>query len=179
MAHYDNPTSDSDQQHSNTTHGNVNPIRSSQRLSFEQSSLTSENGGGGRRLSVSVFQPALGPDGQVTGAYWESRDLSRRPNIHRSHLSSSIQTGNLGIFYPIDGDRRNTPVKSTDGICSSTNFPISGISSSANFFRDIKCEKTSIHSDSPRRFYSLHPRRNFIESRKSASPGFVTSSCLG
>jgi len=96
MAHYDNPTSDSDQLHSNTTQENVTPTRGSQRLSFEQNSLTSENGGGGRRSSVSIFSSVLGPDGQVAGTYWESRDLSRRPNIHRSHLSSSIQTGTLG-----------------------------------------------------------------------------------
>jgi len=95
MAHYDNQTSDSDQHHSNTTLEAVTPTRSSQRPSFEQSSLTSENGGGGRRSSVSIFPPILGPDGQVAGTYWESRDLSRRPNIHRSHLSSSIQTGTL------------------------------------------------------------------------------------
>ena len=98
MAHYDNSNSDSDQQQSNTTHENVTPVRSSQRLSFEQSSLTSENGGSGRRASLSVLPPAVGVDGQVTGTYWESRDLSRRANIHRSHLSSSIQTGRLGTL---------------------------------------------------------------------------------
>ena len=97
MAHYDNSTSNSDHQPSNATHGYVTPVRSGQRLSFEQSSLTSENGGGGRRSSLSVLPPAVSADGQVTGTYWEGRDLSRRANIHRSHLSSSIQTGTLGI----------------------------------------------------------------------------------
>ena len=66
-----------------------------QRLSFGQSSLTDESGG---RRSFSSNAPPLGiadvgAAGQAIGAYWEGRDLSRRANIHRSHLSSSIQTG--------------------------------------------------------------------------------------
>ena len=72
------------------------------RLSFGQSSLASDGAGGGtgsgsevpvgggvrhRSISTTIVEGASG--------YWESRDLSRRPNIHRSHLSSSIQTGEL------------------------------------------------------------------------------------
>jgi len=44
-------------------------------------------GGGVRQRSISTAT------GEGAVAYWESLDLSLRPNIHRSHLSSSIQTG--------------------------------------------------------------------------------------
>jgi hypothetical protein len=72
------------------------------RLLFGQNSPASDSAGGGagsgseapvgggvrhRSISTAVVEGVSG--------YWESRDLSRRPNIHRSHLSSSIQTGEL------------------------------------------------------------------------------------
>ena len=61
--------------------------------------MTSDCGAGasrgvGRRSFSSAIPLIIG-EGQVAGTNWESRDLSRRSNIHRSHLSSSIQTGTL------------------------------------------------------------------------------------
>jgi hypothetical protein len=101
MATFDNYNSDSEQHNShsnNNTHqhsqsDNVIRATSAQRISFEHSSLTSDSGGRTRSLS-SGAPPTFG-EGQATGTYLEGRDLSRRPNIHRSHLSSSIQTGIL------------------------------------------------------------------------------------
>lgn len=98
---YDQFNSNSDQ-HQNNNHSqsqtdNVARTRSDHRLSFEQSSLTSDSVGGGSGGGVrrpSTIPPIIG-EGPVVGTYWESRDLSRWANIHRSHLSSSIQTGIL------------------------------------------------------------------------------------
>ena len=100
VATYDQSNSDSDQHQNNNQSQTDNVIRtrSGHRLSFEHS-LTSGCGGGasggvGHKSSSSLIPPVVG-EGQVVGSYWESRDLSRRSNIHRSHLSSSIQTGIL------------------------------------------------------------------------------------
>ena len=98
---YDQSNSDSDQQQNNNQlqTDNVTSARSSHRPSFDHSSLTSDSGvGGGGGIghrSFSSVIPLIVGEGQVVGTYWESRDLSRRSNIHRSHLSSSIQTGIL------------------------------------------------------------------------------------
>lgn len=96
MATNSQSTSDSDQHNNHTQIDNVTRTRGGHLFSFEQSSLTSDSGGGGsggRRRSLSPVIPPVVGEGQVVGIHWESRDLSRRPNIHRSHLSSSIQTG--------------------------------------------------------------------------------------
>jgi hypothetical protein len=94
MVTFSQSASDSDQDHNNNpsqTDNTVPRIQSAGRLSFEQSSLTSDSGGGGSGGRQISSPPVV--EGQTLGIYWESRDLSRRPNIHRSHLSSSIQTG--------------------------------------------------------------------------------------
>jgi len=88
-------TSDLDNSDIDNSHEHGRLSTGSQRLSFGQSSLTDDSG---RRISISSnVPPALiadvGGGGQPVGTYLEGRDLSRRPNIHRSHLSSSIQTG--------------------------------------------------------------------------------------
>jgi hypothetical protein len=90
-----NSQSGSDQQTNHPLHQpqneNVAPPRRGDRVSFGQDSLTSD-GVGGRRSFSSTIPFLVSGEGQ-TGTNWERRDLSRRPNIHRSHLSSSIQTG--------------------------------------------------------------------------------------
>lgn len=95
---YDQSNSDSDQHQNNNQlqTDNVTSARSSHRPSFDHSSLTSDSGvGGGGGIGRRSFSSLIVGEGQVVGTYWESRDLSRRSNIHRSHLSSSIQTGIL------------------------------------------------------------------------------------
>src|SRR5271155_3056527 len=88
--------SDTDPHHTNHSQQgeNVDRTRSGQRLSFEQQSLTSDSGGGsgGGGVRQRSFSQAFqgGIEVQASGRDWESRDLSRRANIHRSHLSSSI-----------------------------------------------------------------------------------------
>jgi len=102
MATFDNyHNSDPDQQHFDQSHQHENVLvrrtSSGQQLSFERSGLTSDSGGGRRFSSGAYLSVPVGgvAEGQTTGTNWEAiaRDLSRRPNIHRSHLSSSIQTG--------------------------------------------------------------------------------------
>lgn len=103
MAPYDNYASDSDRHSDPPQTDSGTHTVGRQRISFEQRSLTPDNGGGGiHRPFPFVTSPVLGGEGQTTIAYWESRDLSRRPNIHRSHLSSSIQTGFLQIIIHTD-----------------------------------------------------------------------------
>jgi hypothetical protein len=110
MATSDNYNSDSDQQpqqqqdihntrnHSNSTSeiGHHGTRRNGRRFSFDPGSVTSDNGG--RRSSTSGVQPGIGV-AEGVGTYWEGRDLSRRSNIHRSHLSSSIQTGTVFFLF--------------------------------------------------------------------------------
>ena len=106
MATDNHSSTESDNDHNNyqgkSNHDNVIRTRSSRTLSFEHDSLTSESGvsgsGGGDRTSFSsVIIPHVVGEGQLIGTYWEGRDLSPHPNIHRSHLSSSIQTGAFAI----------------------------------------------------------------------------------
>src|SRR5438045_2732978 len=49
----------------------------------------------GRRFSISA---GIISQGRSFAAHWDARDLSRRANVHRSHLSSVIQTGEIGSF---------------------------------------------------------------------------------
>lgn len=86
--------SDSDQQQQQHNHDSSHsqnvPRSSGRRLSFEHYSVTSDSGG--RRSFSSSGQPIVEGAAAIE-KHWEGRDLSRRGNINRSHLSSSIQTG--------------------------------------------------------------------------------------
>lgn len=98
MAPFDTFNLDSDQQNQSQLHDTNATTQRGQPLSFAHGSLTSDSGGGRRSSSCGVAVAVVGSGGQetqLTGTNWEAtaRDLSRRPNIHRSHLSSSIQTG--------------------------------------------------------------------------------------
>lgn len=94
--------SGSDARNPSAQRSGVNPSRIHHGpLSFGQSSVTSGSAGGGGAASGTgvperggVRQRSISTaTGEGAAAYWDSLDLSRRPNIHRSHLSSSIQTG--------------------------------------------------------------------------------------
>jgi hypothetical protein len=89
--HSDPDQQQQQQQHNHdSSHSENVPRSSGRRLSFEHHSLTSD--GGGRRSFSSSVQPVV-EGASAIEKNWEGRDLSRRGNIHRSHLSSSIQTG--------------------------------------------------------------------------------------
>jgi hypothetical protein len=120
------PNTSSHHSSDNNSRGNF------ERLSFGQSSVASDSadggagsgsevpvGGGGRHRSISTAIV------EGVSGYWDSRDLSRRPNIHRSHLSSSIQTGEL--FSNVEmlmGFSWDSTDKSSDGFrsCSDGQF---------------------------------------------------------
>lgn len=100
MAPSDSYNSSSDNQHGQTIPSqgdNALLSRSGHRLSFGHNSVTSSSGG---RRSFSPGRPPItgAVETQASGTYWEGRELSRRGNIHRSHLSSSIQTGKINTF---------------------------------------------------------------------------------
>lgn len=102
--HSDPDQQQQQQQQHNSSHSENVSRSSGRRLSIEHHSVTSDNGG--RRSFSSSVQPTV--EGAVgIEKHWEGRDLSRRGNIHRSHLSSSIQTGTGSIaLKKVDG-RRN------------------------------------------------------------------------
>src|SRR5277367_566395 len=78
------------QQNHNSSHSENVSRSSGRRLSSEYHSVTSDSAE--RKSFSSTAQPIV--EGAVgIDKHWEGRDLSRRGNIHRSHLSSSIQTG--------------------------------------------------------------------------------------
>jgi hypothetical protein len=112
-----NPTpssSDNRNQRSDSLTSRFGSRYNDRRQSLGQESVASESGGRFRSDSSGRAIEASG-----VGTYWEGKDLSRRPNIHRSHLSSSIHTG-MAHLREIN-DRRNSADKSTDSFYTSTN----------------------------------------------------------
>jgi|SRR5579859_3076332 len=166
-----NNTSQGSQEHSEHGHRSTSGHRFS--LGQTGSPVTSDSGAGGRRLSAGFAPYAGGSEGQGTGTFREGRDFSRRGNIHRSHLSSSIQTGkSFGGPWLIG--RRNTSDKSTFLHSPSADCQFSGIGLAKNIFRTIAVKTVGIDCSCQRHLYPCYTRS--IPSNTNYLPQKITSS---
>ena len=93
MATYnDNNTTTMEQEHSHLEAESLHYARDhARRVSSGQESINSVSGP--RQDSSSV----VNTEGRSFGFHWEGQDLRTRTNIHRSHISSSFQTGLLSF----------------------------------------------------------------------------------